>query len=139
MADEKLEVEVRANVNGLDRDMAAAARSVKGLGDASDVAAKKADAHARKMEDLKHASTEVGKSMLIAGAMVGAGVTLAVVEFAKYDKALAGYRAVSQATRAETDLLTKQAMKLGFWTTSRQQVARRRPCATARRGRPRSS
>jgi TP901 family phage tail tape measure protein len=113
VADEKLEVEVRANINGLDRDMAAAARSVKGLGDASDVAAKKAEAHARKMEELKHASTEVGKGMMVAGLAIGAGVAVAVVEFAKYDKALAGYRAVSQATRAETDLLTKQAMKLG--------------------------
>ena len=113
MADEKLEVEVRANINGLDRDMAAAARSVKGLGNASDDAAKQAEAHAKKMEDLKRASTEIGKSMLIAGAAIGAGVALSVVEFAKYDKALAGYKAVSQATRAETELLTQQAMKLG--------------------------
>lgn len=113
MADEKLEVEVRANINGLDRDMAAASKSIRGLGDASDIAAKKAESHARKMEDLKRASTEVGKGMLIAGTALAAGVALSVVEFAKYDKALAGYRAVSQATRAETDLLTKQAMKLG--------------------------
>lgn len=111
--DEKLEVEIRANINGLDRDMAAASKSIKGLGDASDIAAKKADAHARKMEDLKRASTEVGKGMLVAGTALAAGVALSVVEFAKYDKALAGYRAVSQATRAETDALTKQAMKLG--------------------------
>ncbi|HEX9226734.1 MAG TPA: phage tail tape measure protein [Arthrobacter sp.] len=113
MADEKLEVEVRANINGLDRDMAAASKSVKGLGDASDVAAKKAEAHARKMEDLKRASTDIGKSMLVAGAAIGAGVALAVVEFAKYDKAASGYRAVSQATRAEMDALGKSAMSLG--------------------------
>ncbi|MDQ5861850.1 MAG: phage tail tape measure protein, partial [Actinomycetota bacterium] len=113
MADEKLEVEVRANIGGLDRDMAAASKSIRGLGDASDVAAKQAQAHARKMEDLKRASTEVGKGMMVAGLAIGAGVAVAVVEFAKYDKALAGYRAVSQATRVETDLLTKQAMKLG--------------------------
>ena len=113
MADEKLEVEVRANINGLDRDMAAAKKSIRGLGDASDVAAKQAEAHARKMEGLKHASTEVGKAMLIAGGTIAAGVALSIVEFAKYDKALSGYKAVSQATRGETDLLTKQAMKLG--------------------------
>ncbi|MGY2747204.1 phage tail tape measure protein [Arthrobacter sp. UYCu723] len=113
MADEKLEVEVRANVNGFDRDMAAASKSVKGLGDASDKAAKSADSHAKKMEDLKRASTEVGKTMMIVGAAIGAGVALAVVEFAKYDKALAGFRAVSGATKAETDSLTKTAMKLG--------------------------
>jgi TP901 family phage tail tape measure protein len=113
VADEKLEVEVRANINGLDRDMAAASKSIRGLGDASDIAAKKAESHARKMEDLKRASTEVGRGMLIAGTALAAGVALSVIEFAKYDKALSGYRAVSQATRAETDQLTKQAMKLG--------------------------
>lgn len=113
MADEKLEVEVRANINGLDRDMAAASKSVKGLGDASDVAAKKAEGHARKMEDLKRASTDIGKSMMVAGALIGAGVALSVVEFAKYDKAASGYRAVSQATRAEMDALGKSAMSLG--------------------------
>lgn len=113
MADEKLEVEVRANINGLDRDMAAASRSIKGLGDASDKAAKQADSHSRKMEDLKRASTDMGKVMLLAGGALAAGVALSVVEFAKYDKALSGYRAVSGATRSETDQLTKTAMKLG--------------------------
>ena len=113
MAEEKLEVEVRANINGLDRDMAAASRAVKGLGDASDKAAKSTDAHARKMEDLKRASTEVGKGMMIAGAAIAAGIGLAVVEFAKYDKALSGYRAVSGATKTELSALGKQAMDLG--------------------------
>lgn len=113
MADEKLEVEVRANIGGLDRDMAAASKSIRGLGDASDIAAKKAEAHARKMEDLKRASTEVGKGMMVAGLAIGAGIAVAVVEWAKFDKALASYRAVSQATRGEMDQLSQSAMKLG--------------------------
>lgn len=113
MADEKLEVEVRANINGLDRDMAAASKAVKGLGDASDVAAKKAEAQAKKMEDLKRASTDIGRTMLVAGAAVAAGVALSVMEFAKYDKAASNYRAVSGATRAEMDRLKKSSMDLG--------------------------
>jgi TP901 family phage tail tape measure protein len=113
VADEKLEVEVRANINGLDRDMAAASKAVKGLGDASDVAAKKADSHAKKMEDLKRASTDIGKTMLVAGAAIAAGVALSVVEFAKYDKAASNYRAVSGATRAEMERLKQTSMNLG--------------------------
>lgn len=113
MAEEKLEVEIRANTNGFDRDMAAAAKSVKGLGDASDKAAKQTADQTQKMEDLKRASTEVGKTMMVAGAAIAAGIGLAVVEFAKYDKALSGYRAVSGATKAELNALTDQAMRLG--------------------------
>ena len=113
MADEKLEVEVRANINGLDRDMAAASKAVKGLGDASDVAGQKAEAQAKKMEDLKRASTDIGRTMLVAGAAVAAGVALSVVEFAKYDKAASNYRAVSGATRAEMDRLKQSSMDLG--------------------------
>lgn len=119
--DEKLEVEVRANIAGFDRDMAAAAKSVKGLGDASEAADKKAAAaakkaaaeRARQVEDLKRASTDIGKYMLVAGAAVAAGVALSVVEFAKYDKAASNYRAVSGATRAEMDRLKKSSMDLG--------------------------
>lgn len=113
MAGEKLEVEVKANINGIDRDMAAASKAVKGFGDASDAAGKQAADHAKKVEDLKKASTEVGKMMLVAGAAIGAGVALAVTEFAKYDKAASVYRAVSGATADEMSKLKNASMSLG--------------------------
>lgn len=113
MDGEKLEVEVRADIKGVDRDMAAAGKAIKGLGDASDAAAKQAENHAKKVEDLKRASTDIGKSMLIAGAAVGAGVAMAVVEFAKYGKAASNYRAVSGATASEMAKLKTASMQIG--------------------------
>lgn len=110
---EKLEVEVRANIGNMEQQLEKAGRSVEKFGKSADAAGEKVQAQARKMEDMKRASTEVGKGMLLAGATIGAGVFLAVKAFSDYEKALSGFRAVSGATRGETEALTQTAMKLG--------------------------
>ncbi|MEV8081135.1 phage tail tape measure protein [Pseudarthrobacter oxydans] len=111
---EKLEVEVRAHIDSsMERDLKKAAQGFEQFGKSAEGAGLKVDAQAKKMEDLKRASTEVGRGMLVAGAAIGAGVFFAVKAFADFDKSLSGFKAVSGATRAETEALTAEAMRLG--------------------------
>ncbi|MEV8079758.1 phage tail tape measure protein [Pseudarthrobacter oxydans] len=111
---EKLEVEVRAHIDSsMERDLKKAAQGFEQFGKSAEGAGLKVDAQAKKMEDLKRASTEVGRGMLVAGAAIGAGVFFAVQAFANFDKSLSGFKAVSGATKAETDALTDTAMRLG--------------------------
>lgn len=111
---EKLEVEVRAKIDpSMTRELNKATQGFEQFGKAAEGASPKVDAQIQKMENLKRSSTEVGKGMLVAGAAIGAGVFFAVQAFADFDKALSGYKAVSQASRAETEALTAEAMRLG--------------------------
>lgn len=110
---EKLEVEIRANIGNMERDLKKASQGFEQFGKSTEAVGAKAEAQTRKMEDLKRASTDVGKGMLVAGAAIGAGVFFAVKAFADFDKSLSGFKAVSGATRAETEALTAEAMRLG--------------------------
>lgn len=114
--DKSLVEQVRAS-----RDAAAAMKAATEAVDKEEAAARRAAVASEGLgtqlgglsDKGKSAFTDVGQAALGFGAVVGAGVGVAVHEFMEFDATMSQVSAASGATGAEMDKLRKQAIQLG--------------------------
>lgn len=106
MADRQVRVSLVAQVNGYVAGMKQAAAASTYVGTEAERAAKR-------LADQKLAFEQVGRSMLVVGAVIAAGVGVAVAKFAQFDQAMSNIKAVTQETAENMDLLRTAALDAG--------------------------
>jgi TP901 family phage tail tape measure protein len=117
VADRSLVVRLRAEIAGFKQAMKDAAKAVRGVSDATGDAEQQTSTLTDRMrhsaEEHQQAWEKVGKTMLITGGVIGAGVGLAVKSFADFDKEMSQVRAVSGASSSEMEKLSAAALQAG--------------------------
>jgi TP901 family phage tail tape measure protein len=102
MADRTVKVSLLAQVSGYIDGMDRAARKTRETATAADLLARKGEAF-----------TALGRSALLFGTVVAAGVAVAISKFVEFDRAMSNVNAVTQETTENLDLLRGAALEAG--------------------------
>lgn len=117
MSDRSVVVRLQAIVSGFKRDMDSAAKSVKGVGDEADRTSKRSTTAVRGLLDSaeKHQQqwTKVGRTMLVTGGLIAAGLGVAAHATLDFDQELSNVAAVSGATAEQMQVLRAAALQAG--------------------------
>lgn len=117
MADRSVVVRLRAEVAEYKRSLGEASKATADVGKTAQESAKTSTSALGQMtaSAANHGDewTKVGTTVVAAGAVVAAGVGLAVSKFAEYDEAMSGVQAATHETAANMALLRDASMKAG--------------------------
>lgn len=106
MADRTVKVSLVAQVNGYIAGMQQAAAASTYVGTEAERAAKRLAAQ-------RVAFEAVGRSAVVVGAVIAAGVGVAIAKFAQFDQAMSNVQAVTQETTENMELLRDAALEAG--------------------------
>lgn len=106
MADRIVKVSLIAQVNNYVAGMEQARKKTEEV-------TKSTEDSARKFEEQNRALSTVGAGVTAFGAIAAAAVTLAVVKFAEFDKAISQVQAATHASTVEMDALREAALQAG--------------------------
>jgi TP901 family phage tail tape measure protein len=113
VAEETLEIRIRAIQDGVAASMNQTRAAVNGLAQSVQNAGGVMDPAARRMRYLNQAAKDLGRNMIIAGAAIGGALGLAVKSWTDMSMELGSFQAVSGATSGQMKLLQNEAMRLG--------------------------
>ncbi|WP_100814363.1 phage tail tape measure protein [Microbacterium lacus] len=105
MVDRQVKVTLSAQVAGFKKGMQEAATATRKVGTESE-----------KLAQTRAAFDSIGRSSLAMGALIGAGVTVAVAKFAEFDAAMANVAAASNESAENMVLLREAAIDAGAST-----------------------
>lgn len=113
MAEETLEVRIRAIQDGVTQTVNQTRSAIRGLRDDVNSMGGTMDPAARRMQYLNQAMKDMGRNALIMGGAIGGALTLAVREWVGFSNQLSSFQSVSGATGEQMRLLQDEAMRLG--------------------------